>query len=164
MDNPKIKPALIAGIVFGVLSALLHGGVSPGPVAAVTVCCTLYVGGGVLAVNLWLRDIPRPEMAPYRDGAVVGVLTGLFGAVAETGVGTILRALGVGAEDLAAAQQAMAETGMELPPIVVDLLGMSGLSVGSVVLSLVGTAIIFAILGTIGGLIGAAIFHKKDGE
>lgn len=158
MDNPKIKPALIAGIVFGVLATLPY-------VSAVNmVCCALYIGGGVLAVYLWLKDIPRPEETPYRDGAVVGVLTGLFGAVAGTVVGTILRALGVGADDLAAAQQAMAETGLELPPVVMDLLGMSGLSVGSVVLGLVGTAVIFAIFGAIGGLVGAALFHKKDAE
>lgn len=156
MDNPKIKPALIAGIVFGVLATLPY-------VSAVNmVCCALYIGGGVLAVYLWLKDIPRPEETPYRDGAVVGVLTGLFGAVASTVVGTILRALGVGADDLAAAQQAMAEAGLELPPVVMDLLGMSGLSVGSVVLGLVGGAIIFAIFGAIGRLVGAAIFHKKD--
>ena len=157
MDNPKVKPALIAGSVFGVLAVV--------PIVAYlnAVCCALYIGGGVLAVYLWLKDIPRPDAKPSGDGAVLGVLTGLFGAVAQTIVGSILKAVGVGAEEMHAARQQMAEAGIELPPLVMDLMGMSGLSVGSVLIGLIGAAILFAIFGAVGGLIGVAVFYKKDG-
>ena len=157
MDNPKVKPALIAGSIFGVLAVV--------PIVSYvnTLCCALYIGGGVLAVYLWLKDIPRPDAKPSGDGTVLGVLTGLFGAVAQTVVGSILRAMGVGAEQMHAARQQMAEAGIELPPLVMDLMGMSGLSVGSVLIGLIGAAILFAIFGAVGGLIGVAIFYKKDG-
>lgn len=157
MNNPKVKPALIGGGIFGVLAVV--------PIVSYlnSLCCALYIGGGVLAAYLYLKDIPRPDARPSGDGAVLGVLTGLFGAVAQTVVGSILRAMGVGAEQIQAAQQSLAEAGVELPPIVMDLMGMSGLSVGSVLLGLIGAAILFAVFGAIGGLIGVAIFYKKDG-
>ena len=157
MNNPKVKPALIAGIVFGALAVV--------PIVSYVnaLCCALYIGGGVLAVYLYLKDIPRPDARPSGDGAVLGVLTGLFGAVAQTVVGTLLRAMGVGEEQVQTARQQLAEAGVELPPLAMDLLGMSGLSVGSVLIGLVGSAILFVIFGAIGGLIGVSIFYKKDG-
>ena len=57
------------------------------------VCCALYIGGGVLAVYLYLKDAPRSEKTPYGDGAVVGALAGLFGAVATTLATIVLRLL-----------------------------------------------------------------------
>ena len=48
MDNPKLRSALIGGGVFGVLAALPYIGFLNG------ICCALFIGGGVLAVYLYL--------------------------------------------------------------------------------------------------------------
>jgi len=67
---PLMRPALLAGIVLAVLSAL--------PV--VSCCCLIWlVGGGVLAVY-FLRNEMAGEISPGL-GARLGLLTALFGAV-----------------------------------------------------------------------------------
>src|SRR5437660_3249016 len=69
MDN-KMKAALIGGVVAGVLSVI--------PV--VSTCCFLWaLGGGFLAVFIYLKGAPGP-MAPG-DGAKLGIRAGVVGAV-----------------------------------------------------------------------------------
>ena len=156
MNNPKMKPALIGGAVFGVLATL------PYIQYVNAVCCALYIGGGVLAVYLYLKEAPRAEKTPYGDGAVVGALAGLFGAVATTLATIVLRLLGVGEEDAAQALAALEQSGVELPQFVLDMMGTSGLSVGMVFSTFVMAIILYGIFATIGGLLGAAIFHRKE--
>ena len=155
MDNPKLKSALIGGGVFGVLAAL------PYIQYVNVVCCALYLGGGVLAVYLYLKDAPKPERAPYGDGAVVGVLAGLLGAVATTLTTIVITALGLG-EDATEALAGLEQAGIELPPFVTNMMGASGLSFEFVLGTLVTSLILYGIFATLGGLLGVAIFHKKD--
>ena len=155
MNNSKLRPALIGGGVFGVLAAL------PYVEYVNAVCCALYLGGGVLAVYLYLKDAPKPERAPYGDGAVVGVLAGLLGAVATTLTTIVITALGLG-QDGAEALAQLEQAGIELPAFVANMMGASGLSVEMVVGSLVTSVILYGIFATLGGLLGVAIFHKKD--
>ena len=77
MDNPKFKAALIGGGVFGVLAALPY----------ISMLNALYIGGGVLAVYFHMKDRPRPEKAPYGDGALVGLIAGAIGGVVTTVLG-----------------------------------------------------------------------------
>ena len=155
MNNPKLKPALIGGVAFGVLSSL------PMIEMVNVVCCALYIGGGVLAVYLHLKDAPPVPKATYGDGAVVGLLAGLFGAVAVTLTTTVLTLLGLG-ESPDEALAALAETGIELPEFMLNMMGASGLSVSMVLTNLVVALILYGIFATIGGLLGVAIFRKKD--
>lgn len=153
MDNPKLKPALIGGGVFGVLAALPY-------IENVNVaCCALYIGGGALAVYLYLKDAPPRAKAPYGEGATVGVLAGLLGSVASTLTAIVVTALGFG-ENMAdsMAQQA----NVELPASLVPFLDRSKLSFEMAVGVLVPSLIGYGIFATVGGLIGVAIFHKKD--
>ena len=155
MQNKKIKPALIGGCVFGVLATLPY-------VNAVNVaCCALYIGGGVLAAYLYMKEQPALAKAPYGDGAVVGVLAGLFGAVAGTLVGAVLALMGVVEDEVAAALAALDAQGIELPTFVRELIGGGPASASLIGLSLVFNLISYSIFATIGGLVGVAIFHKK---
>lgn len=156
MHSPNVSPALTAGATFGTLATL--------PIVAQlnAVCHVLYLGGGVLAALLYLRGRSKTERTPYDEGVVVGMLAGLFGAVVQTVVDTILRLANIGAGHVETDKQQMAEAGVELPAWVMDVLGMSGVSAGSVLLDLVGNAVLFAIFGAIGGLIGVALFYRKD--
>ncbi|MDH4197957.1 MAG: hypothetical protein OEW05_11145, partial [Candidatus Aminicenantes bacterium] len=68
-----ILPALIGGVVAGVLSGIPFLN---------CLCCLWIIGGAMLAAHLLARESPVSLTAG--DGAVVGVLTGIFAAVADT--------------------------------------------------------------------------------
>src|SRR5215203_2445099 len=71
--NNKLKPALIGGVVLGLLSVIPF-------VSAVNVCCCLWaILGGMLATYLYVKNSPTPATAG--DGAILGALAGLVGAV-----------------------------------------------------------------------------------
>jgi len=74
-----IQPALVGGAALGVLSSI------PFVNAGNCICCMWVIGGGALAA--WMLTRQRPADAPsvsYGDGAFVGVLSGLFGAIIAT--------------------------------------------------------------------------------
>ena len=158
MDNPKFKAALIGGGVFGVLAALPYIG------ALNALFCALFIGGGVLASYVFLKDHADAAQATFGDGAVVGLLAGLIGAVVTTVVDVVLTRLGLLGEtgDLGEAVREMAEVGVELPEVVREILtsdsGASVLFGVQVVLNV----LLFGVFATIGGLAGLAIFRKKD--
>ena len=70
--NKYAQPALIGGLVFGVLSAL------PSVSFGNFCCCMWGIGGGVVAAYL-LQSNQELPVAPG-DGALVGILAGLAGA------------------------------------------------------------------------------------
>ena len=147
--NDKLKAALIGGVSFGIASGLPYVG------AINTACCALYIGGGVLAAYLFMKDLPPQARAPYGDGAVVGVLAGLFGGVATVITSLVAKALGY--DPAAAAAALMQQFGLPMPE------GMgAGPGAGMGVLDFVLPVVMYAIFATVGGLVGVAIFHKKE--
>jgi hypothetical protein len=77
-DRPSFaQPALIGGLVMGVLSALPL----VGPVGNIC-CCLWVVSGGLVAAYVLQQNMAAPITAG--DGAVVGLLAGLMGALVHT--------------------------------------------------------------------------------
>ena len=79
------KAALIGGVVAGVLSGLpVIGG-----------CCFLWaIGGGILAIYLYMKNTPAPmEMA---DAAKLGAIAGAIGAAISLALGLPFMMMGVG--------------------------------------------------------------------
>src|SRR6185503_5545589 len=71
--NNKVKPALIGGVLLGLLSVIPF-------VNAVNVCCCLWaILGGMLASYIYVKNSPTPANAG--DGAILGALAGAIGAV-----------------------------------------------------------------------------------
>src|SRR5437016_305006 len=72
MRGNLTQPALIGGVVMGVLSAL--------PIVSVgnACCCLWVVSGGIVAAYVLQQNQPAPTTPG--DGALVGLLAGLFGA------------------------------------------------------------------------------------
>jgi hypothetical protein len=69
--NTKLKPALIGGVVLGVLSVIPF-------VSAANLCCCLWaILGGILASYLYIKNSPTP--ATPGDGAMLGALAGVIG-------------------------------------------------------------------------------------
>ena len=78
MDN-KLKPAVIGGVVLGLLSAIPF-------VNFVNACCCLWaILGGLLASYLYVKNSPTPVSAG--DGAIVGAIAGVVGGLISLIVG-----------------------------------------------------------------------------
>ena len=71
--NNKLKPAVIGGVVLGLLSAIPF-------VNFVNICCCAWaILGGLLASYLYIKNSSTPATAG--DGAVIGAIAGAIGAV-----------------------------------------------------------------------------------
>jgi hypothetical protein len=137
--NNKLKPALLGGLIVGVLSAIPF----------INYCCCIWsIGGGALAAYLYIKSSPVP--VGTGDGAMVGGLAGVVGAVIYLILGLPIAIL----FGMAAMQDSLNRSGVELP--------FSG-TLLMIVAGIVG-AIILALLATLGGVIGVAIFEKRKGD
>src|SRR6185295_11524502 len=77
--NDKLKPAIIGGIVVGLLSSIPF-------VNILNICCCFWaILGGVLATYMFIKASPTPVKAG--DGAVLGLLAGVVGALIYIVVG-----------------------------------------------------------------------------
>lgn len=88
MKNRLVMPALAGGLLVGVASAL--------PLVNLVncLCCAWIIAGGFLAGYLYLRSEPPGSPATtYGDAVVLGLLTGVFGAVIWAAVETPLHFL-----------------------------------------------------------------------
>ena len=137
----KFKPALLGGLVVGILSSI----------PLLNYCCCIWaIGGGGLAGFLYIKDSPTPVRPG--DGAVIGALAGVIGALLYLVVGMPIAyfASGGGAE----VEEALRRAGFEMPITGPMLFILSGL-IGGVVLLLLSVG---------GGLLSVPIFEKrKDG-
>ena len=137
--NNKLKPALLGGLIVGVLSAIPF----------INYCCCIWgLGGGALAAFLYIKDSPTP--VKMGDGAMVGALAGVVGGIIYLVLGLPI-AIFFG---MAAMEEGLARSGVHLPFSGVLLMIVSGIL----------GAIILAVLSTLGGIIGVAIFEKRKGD
>lgn len=156
----KTFPILVGGAVLGVLSAV--------PIINFVncACCAWVIFGGALASYLYLKNYPPTLQPPtYGDGAIIGVLAGIVGAVIDTIISLPLHFLTQGMiGDSWREQIEEALSDPEIPEGVrqlIESLLAGGLGLGAVLLELVFSLVIFAIFGAIGGIIGIAMFQKK---
>jgi hypothetical protein len=137
--NNKLKPALLGGLIVGVLSAI--------PI--INYCCCIWsIGGGALAAYLYIKSSPVP--VSMGDGAMTGGLAGVVGGIIYLVLGLPIAIL----FGMAAMQDQLNRTGVQLPFTGVALMVVAGI-VGAVIL---------AGLATLGGVIGVAIFEKRKGN
>ena len=141
--NNKLKPAILGGLIAGVLSGVLSF------IPFVNYCCCIWsIGGGVLAAFIYIKASPVP--VKIGDGALVGGLAGVVGGILYLIINLPITLL-VG---VAAIGSQLRNSGVNLPlsPFVL------------VIVSSIVTAVIIAVLAALGGIIGVAIFEKrKDG-
>ncbi|MBI4475808.1 MAG: hypothetical protein HY654_01465 [Acidobacteria bacterium] len=155
MTEPsRLQPALLGGTFLGVLSALPF-------INLANCCCVWWLGGGALAAYLLQANTDRPITAG--DGALVGLMAGLVGAVVYAIVSIPIDLV------LGPFQRAMFErmmrAGADMPAPAREILENMGAGGGMMMVSiLVGFAfmlVVGVIVPTIGGLLGAVMFQKK---
>jgi hypothetical protein len=153
--NNKVKPALIGGVLLGLLSVIPF-------VSALNVCCCLWaILGGMLASYLYVKNSPTPATAG--DGAIIGALAGVTGAVVALIIGTpISYAMGPTmrnlllnlAENMDPRQAEQFRRQLEMS---------SSDSLLPVIINQLVLAFLLFIFSIIGGLIGTALFGKRKG-
>ena len=136
----KVKPALLGGVITGVLSVI----------PLVSTCCCIWAAlGGLLATFLYIRSAPVPVSTG--EGATVGAITGVIGAIVYLIIGIPLGILlGTGAQF----EEAIRRGGLEVP-----LTGIALIIIGSLVV-----ALLLLVSAIVGGLIGVPIFEKRKGQ
>jgi len=149
--NNKLKPAIIGGVVLGLLSVIPF-------VNWANVCCCLWaILGGALASYLYIKNSPVP--ATPGDGAILGAMAGLVGAVISVVIGIPVSILMSGVmmgivvrlmESINPSQAEMMRTQIEAGQTV------AGAMVNGLIL-----AVLLVIFSTLGGLIGIPIFEKR---
>ena len=136
----KLKPALLGGLITGILSVI--------PFVS-TCCCIWAVLGGLLAALLYIRSSPVPVSTG--EGAIVGVLAGVIGSVIYVVIGLPLAfLLGTGAQ----VEDALRRGGVSVPVTGVALILMSAFMVICLLL----------VFSAIGGLIAVPVFEKRKGD
>jgi|SRR5207253_3834374 len=139
--NNKLKPALIGGLLAGVLSIIPF----------VNLCACLWsIGGGLLAGYLLIKDSPAP--VSLGTGAITGLFAGVVAAVLRLVIGIPIALM---MARTALMDEQFRRMGVQLP--------LSGM--GLVIVASIFGAVLMAGMATIGGLIAVPIFEKrKDGE
>ena len=152
MRASKLQPALVGGLVIGVLSAL--------PVISMgnCLCCAWVVLGGVVATYLLQQAQPTP--VDGLDGALTGALAGLVGTVFGSLIAIPIQMLTgpMGADVL---QRILEQGGNDMPPEVrgtLSSIARGGVSGVISVLAFLLSLCINAIFASLGGLLGVAIF------
>jgi hypothetical protein len=154
MPSSKLQPALLGGLLLGVLSAL--------PIVnLVNACCCLWVlAGGALAAFLLQRNQSTPISTS--DGALVGLGAGLIGAVVWQGLSVPVSIV------MAPIQSRLIERLLDagdLPENTRQVFEMlrenSRFTIGRFVLGGFLIFMVCMVFSTLGGLIGAGLFRTK---
>ena len=152
--NNKLKPALIGGVVLGLLSVIPF-------VNFANVCCCLWaLLGGALATKLYVNSSPTPASAG--DGAILGVLAGLVG-------GAIVVVIGIPVQLAAgtAMQAVMVNFVESMNPSQAEMMRQqmaAGSTVAGAIVNQIIAAVVLFIFAIIGGLLGVPIFEKRKGN
>jgi zinc-ribbon domain len=151
-----VQPALAGGMFLGLLSTL------PILSAGNAVCCMWVLLGGAIAVTLLAKQ--RPGGITYGDGAFVGVLSGLFGAI----VGTIVHIpVQIITSRLFVSQQERFEEwfrqyGVEGPLRDWMLRVLSGeISAATILFTFFANLLMWSLFAMVGGILTVAIMNKR---
>jgi hypothetical protein len=145
--NNKLKPALMAGGILGVVLVITVV-LSVIPIVGIVRCCNCLwpLAAGALATMFYVKSSSTP--ATPADGAILGAMTGAVGGLIYLVIGMpIYFVLG----GVAAMSMQLRQVAPNFP-----LSGIVLLLVGGVI-----GAIIYVVLATVGGLIGVPIFEKR---
>lgn len=152
MDN-KIKPALIGGVLLGLLSSIPF-------INWVNACCCLWaILGGILASYLYVKNSPTPASAG--DGAILGAIAGIVGAVISLIIGV---PIAIATSSLM--QDMMVNWIANMDPQQAELFRVNlarGSTVGGAIVNGLISAVLLFIFAIIGGLIGIPLFEKRKG-
>jgi len=150
MDN-KVKPALIGGVVLGLLSVIPF-------VNWVNACCCLWaILGGVLASYLYVKNSPTPASAG--DGAILGAMAGAIGGLISLVIGIPLSIA------FSSVMSGLMLSFIEsIDPSQVEMMRRqmaAGQTIAGAIVNGIILAVCLVVFATIGGLVGIPLFEKR---
>ena len=149
MNASKTQPALVGGLVLGVLSAL--------PIVSAGNCCCLWVvGGGVVAAYILQQNQAAP-ITPG-DGALAGLLAGVVGAFVYLVLSIPITMIVAPMERLVMLR--LIESTSNMPP---EFREYARSFVGGGIRVVIGFMLMLSLgsfFATLGGLVGAVAFRK----
>jgi hypothetical protein len=146
----RVQPALLGGLVIGVLSTL------PVISMANACCCIWVIGGGALAA--WLLQQNQSDPITGADGALIGLMAGIVGAFigavlmipVEIWFGPIQRQW----------IERMMQGQADVPPQFMEMLNRP-MSAATILADLIFRLVAYVIFGMLGGVLGVALFRRK---
>ena len=152
--NNKVKPAIIGGVLLGLLSAIPF-------VNWVNLCCCLWaIVGGLIASYMYVKNSATPANAG--DGAIVGAMAGGIGAAIYVVIGIPLGIV-TGSAMRNILIDLMAKMDPRQAELVRTQMEAQGESIASAIIyGLIG-AVLLIVFAVIGGLIGIPLFEKRKG-
>ncbi len=149
--NDKLKPAIIGGVIVGILSAI----------PAVNTCCCIWaLVGGLIAANMYIKASPNP-VTPA-DGAIVGAIAGAIGVVLIFVVGIPLQLI-FGTAMMSMMSSIMQNADPSQAAQMRDMMAAQGLGIGRAIINAFMYGITAVIFSAVGGLLGVALFEKRKG-
>lgn len=146
-------PALIGGGLAGILSGIPFIN---------CLCCLWIIGGAALSAHLLSRE--SSIQVRTGDGAIVGIFAGLIAAVVDFIVRIPFQAMS--ADIFRNMMEKFSEYSEDIPSIWGKWLEGGGFET-SMTMTLLGfliSAVVFSVLGALGGIIGISLFGKKPGH
>jgi hypothetical protein len=166
MNSPNRITPIVAGTLVMTLIQII-------PVLNLlnVLCCSGILLGGLTGVYVYSRQIQNTQIKlTNKDGGMIGLLSGILSAILVSGF-TILLMMFSKANPIAEIFSLLDQFGILLSPEVEEYLsGLSeeysrhGYSPTLAIITFVTNIFIYPIFGTIGALIGVAIFSRKDKE
>jgi hypothetical protein len=154
----KLQPALVGGLVGGLLSVI------PIVAAANIVCCLWAVVGGAVAAWMLIKRSPIMRVT-NGDGAVVGLLSGISASLLVLLISAPLTLNKWGSMIAEFKAQSAGKYDPQTQESVNKIITfMQDNSVASVFIGWLIFAVVAMGMGTLGGIIGVAIFEKRKGE
>ncbi len=153
-----LKPAVIGGVLLGVLSAL------PFINYFNCICCAWVIIGGVLAAHLYVKE--SPVHVTLGRGITLGLLTGVIGTGVYALVSLPLRLMmnRAGVNVVEQMRQTLDRI-PNLPPetrqMIENLAAQGNINILIFIFGLLFMLVIDCIFGMIGGAIGVALFEKR---
>lgn len=152
--NNKLKPAVIGGVVLGILSVIPF-------VSAANLCCCLWaILGGMLATQMYVKNSPTPASAG--DGAILGAIAGVVGGIIAFVLGVpISYAMGPTMRNL------MVSLIENMDPQQAEMMRRqfeaSGDAIAPLIIQGLVVSVLLFLFAIIGGLLGVPIFEKRKG-
>jgi hypothetical protein len=149
--SDRLQPAFWGGLFIGILSAL--------PIVnAGNCCCCLWVlAGGALAA--YLRQQQTPYQIPSSEGALVGLMAGFIGGVVASLLSIPMAMLtGPFQERM---MDRILSANPDIPIEIRDALQRAAAGSAMRVAGMLLNVVVDLVFGTLGGLLGAAVFKKK---
>ncbi len=154
-EEGMMKPALIGGVLIGVLSSV--------PFLNIPCCCCAWVvGGGALAAYVYVRECK--SRVTLGRGVALGALAGAIGAVVNALflIPRLLISKSPVAEQFSRAIEQVPNVPEETRQLIATVLAREGMIEFLIIASFFVILFVYCLLSMLGGAIGVAFFEKRS--